>query len=161
MSLANRLKRAREAGETIDPPDGRWNVQITDASAFAGNDGREWAKLTLKITNPGHQLAGAQFEHFHNLNNEVGLRLFEEAILTYGVPATLLQDDQADLEDFSHALFELVDTQAVVSVSHNAKGFAEIRVVSAQTALSDITPPATAANGAGRQQPVTHDDIPF
>jgi len=161
-SFGDAWKKAGEAQDDFDPPDGKYTVKIVDAGAFAGRDGREWAKVTLQII--GGNDAGRRFDHFGPAgdHNEVGLRIMREALVLYGLDP----DGIDDLDDLGRAMFELVGNQAEITVGHK-DGFKNIRVQSSRTGESDIPtdPPtsqqqsfaAAAANSNGNDD----ESIPF
>lgn len=158
MTFAEQWKKAGEPRDDFDPPNGSYVVKVIDTGAFAGKDGREWAKVVLEIVGGDH--AGRQFDHFHNLNNEVGLRMAYEAFSMYGMKG----DGIESLEDLDSALFDVRGTVANITVSHK-DSYLNVRVQGSRTDKSDVTPAtpepqqqqsfaAAAAAGAG-------EDIPF
>lgn len=155
MTFADQWKKAGEPRDDFDPPNGSHTVKVIDTGAFAGRDGREWAKVVLEIVGGDH--AGRQFDHFHNLNNEVGLRMAYEAFSLYGMKA----DGIESLEDLDTALYDLRGTTASITVSHKDE-YLNVRVQGSRTSESDVTTAepqksfaAAAANTAA------DDDIPF
>jgi hypothetical protein len=168
MSFSDAWKRAGQDQDDFDPADGSYTVRLVNASAFEGRDGRAWAKIVLQII--GTDAAGRQFDHFMNLNNDVGLRIAREALVTYGLDPAPLEAEDADIADLDRAMFELVGTIADITVSHK-DGYKNIRVQGSRTGESDIpsdftTPEAnpqqqTFAAAAGKQAPGKDDEIPF
>jgi hypothetical protein len=132
MSFADQWKKAGEPRDDFDPPNGSYNVKVIDASAFAGRDGREWAKAVLEIVGGEH--TGRQFDHFMNLNNDVGLRIAYEALALYGMNGGSTIES---LDDLSQAMFDLIGTNADVTVSHK-DGFRNTNVQGSRTGKSDI-----------------------
>jgi Protein of unknown function (DUF669) len=152
VSFADAWKRA--GTDDFDPPDGEYTVKIADATAFAGNDGREWCKITLEILQGEH--AGRQFADFMNLNNEVGLRIAREHLSLYGLDAAALEEEGSTLEDLNHGVFELVDTVADVTVRHK-NGYLNLTVTGSRTSKSDIPSDPATSNAGAR----FGDDVPW
>lgn len=151
---------AGEAQDDFDPPDGSLHVKIVDAGAFSGRDGREWAKVTLQII--GTANAGRRFDHFGPAgdHNSVGLRIMREALVMYGLDPEGIED----LNDLGMAMFELIDNEADITVSHK-DGFRNIRVQGSTTGKSDIPNPtnegpAQQSFAAAAAKPAD-DDVPF
>lgn len=148
---------AGEAQDDFDPPDGRLHVKIIDARARTGRDGREWAALTLQVIGGAH--AGRRFDHFGPAgdHNPVGLRIMREALVMYG----LEPDGIDDIEDLGMAMFELIDNEADITVSHK-DGFRNIKVQGSTTGKSDIPVPASEQQSfAAAAAKPDDDDIPF
>jgi hypothetical protein len=165
MSFGDAWRNAND--DDFDPADGSYHVKVIDASAFSGRDGREWAKVVLQII--GTDAAGRQFDHFMNLNNPTGLRIAKESLITYG-----LDDDGIDdLDDLSRAMFELIGTEADVTVGHK-DGFRNVNVQGSRTGQSDVTAPGAADSDFSKPPPAApvqqsfaaaaagdDDDVPF
>ena len=166
--MANFGDAWRQAGEEddFDPANGSYEVEIVDAGAFRGRDGREWAKVVLQII--GTDDAGRRFDHFMNLNNPVGLRIARESLITYGLEGEGIED----LDDLGQAMFDLVGNHAWITVGHK-DGFRNVKVQGSRTGQSDIpsddagsefsNPPRPAQQSfAARAGGVDDDDdIPF
>ena len=91
--------------EEFEPDDGAYAVQIIDASAFAGQDGREWAKVVLQVVDGEHE--GKQFDHFMNLNNPFGLQISQEALVGYGLDV----EEVENFGDLAGAMPALIGTR--------------------------------------------------
>lgn len=143
--------------EEFDPPNGQYTVEIVDASAFEGGDGREWCKVILRILDGEH--ADRQVTHFGAAgdHNPVGLRIMQEALLTYG----LAPEGIEDLDDLGRAMFDLIGTRAEIAVTHK-DGYLRIKVARSFTGTSDVPAPtsdfAAAAQAAASGD---EDEIPF
>ena len=135
----------------FDPDDGPYAVQIFDASAFAGNDGREWAKVVLQVVEGEHE--GKQFDHFMNLNNPIGLR-------HRATGARRVRLDVEEVENFGDlaaAMPCLIGTRADVSVTHK-NGYRNTNVVRTLTGESDVTTPADQQSFAQAASTNSSDD---
>lgn len=159
MSFGDQLRKAAEGGDDFDPANGAYTVRITDGGAFAGKDGREWAKVVLEII--GTDANGRQFDDFMNMNNDVGRAIAVEKLVTYGVDLTSIEE----LEDLDHAIFNLIGTIAEVTVTHK-NGYRNVSVRSSRTNDSDIpTSPEREPAPAGQQSfaaaAADDGDIPF
>lgn len=159
MSFSQLWKNAAAPQDEIDPPDGTYRVEVYAADAFQGNDGRQWAKLTLGVLEAIGELdqdpvVGRQFVHFMNLNNDVGVRVARDALFVYGLDLERV----GDFEDLAAQIVELIGVRAEVGVTHN-NGYVRIKVVSAtdrgatDVPAPPIDPPPPAAPD--------DDDIPF
>jgi len=133
MGFSERWKQAGMPADEFDPPNGTYPVKVVETGAFAGNDGREWAKATLEVVAGEHQ--GRRFDDFMNLNNDVGLRIARENLSMYG-----LKDADAieDLDDLASGMLELTGVYATVSVTHSSAGFVNVKVTQTRTGESDI-----------------------
>jgi len=166
MGFKDAWQRAGEPADDFDPPDGTYQVRITDASAFAGNDSREWGKVRLHVTHGPHQ--GREFDDFMNFNNEVGFRIARQNLAVYG-----LSDDGTitDLEDLNTAMLELIGHTATVTVKHSVQGYVNVTVQQSRTGQSDIPTDQTAFDVGDTPQPVgarrygqpdtDDDDLPY
>lgn len=151
-TFADAWRKAGDPVDDYDPPNGAYAVVIVDAGAFAGRDNREWAKCVLEVKSGVDQ--GRRFDHFMNLNNEVGMRIARESLLMYGMHVGELDDPDADLDTLSRAMAELVGTVADVSVTHK-DGFRNIKVDGSVTARpgAGVGPhPTSAPTKAPEQQ---------
>ena len=161
MGFKDAWKRAGEPADDFDPPDGPHKVRVFDGGAWTTNDGREFAKATLEITEGEHK--GRRFDDFMNFNNDVGARRARENLSLYGVKAEEIED----LEDLDTAIIERIGTTATVEVKHSADGrFLNVSVLTAETGESDLPGQETFETGdpvgatrTGR--PADDDDIPF
>jgi hypothetical protein len=157
MSFGDRWAAA--GSQDGDVPDGNYDVEVIDASGFnRQSDGAEFAKLVLQVARGSHQ--GACFDHFMNLNHQVGLAIARDSLSVYG-----MEMDVANWEAFKAAIQKLIGVQANVSLAHNRNGYAEIKVNTSQLPLTEqrsaapppqATPTAPAQVAAGGD-----DDIPF
>ena len=145
-----RGKRRASPPTSTTPPTAPTASTIVEASAFTGRDGRHWAKCVL--TPAGGPDVGRRFDHFMNLNNDVGMRIARESLVTYGLDPTSLDNPGADIETLHTAMQPLVGMVAHITVTHK-DGFRNIRVDGAQTTISDITPPTPAAAGGSHRPP--------
>jgi hypothetical protein len=111
MSFGESLRKA--AGqEYIEPPNGKYTVKIDQGSAFKSQKGEEFAKVILEITEGDH--AGGFMQHFMGFNNEVAKQINAEALASYGVQLT----DVEEIRDLDKQLTSLVGTRAEVGVSY-------------------------------------------
>jgi len=123
MSFGDSLRKAMDS-EIIEPPKNTYKVRLYDASAFTSKAGDEYAKVTLEIIDG--DLKGSRFEHFMGFKNEIAKQINGEALATYGVDLTKVNE----LSDLDDQLDELVKAgvTADVGVSYNDKGFMNVRV---------------------------------
>ncbi len=172
MSFADQWRRAAEPADDFDPPNGGYTVRVTEASAFAGNDGRQWAKAVLKVLEGPH--AGREFDHFFGLNSEAAIRIAYEAFITYGLDPAKVDS----FEDLQTEIVELAGTIATVSVSHK-DNYRNVKVSGSRTDESDIPndytvngpslpakatgvpAPQTSFAAAAKGAPESTDDVPF
>lgn len=154
MTFKEAWDRAGQPADDFDPPNGTYEIEITDAGAFAGRDGREWGKAHLKITQGEHQ--GREFDDFMNFNNEVGFRIARQNLHMYG----LSSDPIEDLEDLDTRMVELIGTKATVSVKHSTQGHLNVTVTQGRTAPSDI-PGQETFETTPQTVPADNSDIPF
>jgi hypothetical protein len=142
--------------DEYDPDDGEYVVQVIDADAFEGNDGREWAKVTLEIRE-GAEGVSESFVHLMNLNNDYGRRLAQESLLGYGLKVAEI----GSFDDLKAAIPDLIGVKARVSVGHK-NGFRNTTVFAALTGESDI-PDADGAKAGFDSSPGKRfgDDVPW
>jgi hypothetical protein len=148
--------RWNAAGQEAEVPDGNYDVEVIDASAFnRRSDGAEFAKLVLLVERGEHR--GESFDHFMNLNNQVGLAIARDALSMYGLDVS---SDVPSWSEFQDRVRSLVGVKANVSLVHKG-AFSEVNVNTSQLPLTEQrsapSPPASTA-------PVTaggDDDIPF
>lgn len=140
--------------QSDDVPDGNYETEIIEASAFSGRaDGKRYVKVTLLVRSGDQR--GRSFEHFMNWDHPVGRDLAKEALTLYGLD----DSNVSTWEEFQRAVADLVRRTANVSKSHNARGYAEVKVNSSQLPLTPQTTqpaPQTAQVASGGD-----DDIPF
>lgn len=147
--------------DDFDPPDGHYQVEIQDASAFTGQDGREWAKVVLQVTDGEHK--GRIFDHFMNLNHPVGLQFAQEALVGYGIDT----EEVENFGDLQAAMPDLLGTQASVTVGHknNFRNTTVLSTVTGQSDIPDVHPGqesfAAQASSSTNNSPDDDSDIPF
>jgi Protein of unknown function (DUF669) len=135
------------ADDVFDPPDGVYTVTIAEGEAFETNDGREFCKLVLRgIEGPAK---GRTFDHFMTLSHPDAKRISGDALRLYGVDLAAV----ADLEDLSAHAAGLVGTEAEVGVSHNKKGYLNVKVYSATPAGGERGPAADVTDVAAPADP--------
>lgn len=141
MSYADSFKRALlNKRDDYDPNDGPHSVTIVDASAFEGNDGREWMKVTLEI-NSGPSEVGRQFDDFGPAGDHspVGFSIMLDKLSAYGYSPDP-DNPPADVFVFGDQLHDqLIGRTADITVRHK-DGFRNITVQGSRSATpeSDI-----------------------
>jgi hypothetical protein len=125
--------------DTIDPDDGAYQVQVIEAAAFTGKDGREWAKVTLQPFG-----VDGTFDDFMNLSHPGLRRAAGEQLAVYGVDI----DRVNSVDELTAAMAKLQGATAEVTVSHD-NGYVRVKVHSS-------TP---AAERQGDQVPVDRSEL--
>jgi len=130
------------------PPKGNYRVTIRRAWAGYNNGGKEKATIGLEIMDGAER--GNEFVHWMDL--EGGYNFAERSLTMYGLPISVLEVDDDNLERsqalerLKRDLQQLIGVVAWVTVSYNDRGY-NVTVDSAQTQISDVTPAAPAASG--------------
>ena len=162
VSFADRWNAAGAEGPEV--PDGNYDVEVIDASAFnRRSDGAEFAKLTLQVQRG--ELQGRTFDHFMNLNNQVGIAIARDALAMYGLSTGDPTGNVESWAAFQAAIQGLIGVTANVSRA-TRNGFAEVKVNSSQLPLTAQQQPAPASpppSGPAPAAPVAagDEDIPF
>jgi hypothetical protein len=110
---------------------------VVDANAFESRDGRQFAKLRLKVTDGA--FADREFEHFMGFNSAVAARISKGELSLYGMDVSVI----TDWFEVEEAMSRLIGTQAEVQVKHKG-GYVNIGVLRAFTGESDATKPEDA-----------------
>ena len=142
--------------DEYDPDNGEYVVQVIDADAFEGNDGREWGEGDIGDPRRAEGV-GESFVHLMNLNNDYGRRLAQESLLGYGLKVAEI----GSFEDLKEAIPSLIGVKARVSVAHK-NGYRNTTVFAALTGESDI-PDADGAKAGFDSSPGSRfgDDVPW
>lgn len=123
-----------QAGDDWEPPDGLYNVKIVfGGDAWTTDDGRDFAKLRLRVTSGTHE--GHEFIHFMNFNNVVGAKRARTAMLMYGIDVDAIDSERFDL--VGEAITRLAGLRAEVQVKRNDP-FINVDVVRVITGESDL-----------------------
>jgi len=115
MNYGEQMLKAMESRDGIEPPRGKYNVEVVEASAFTyQKDGeeREAAATVLKITDG--ELAGENFRHFMGLSHPVGKEISANTLAAYGINWTAIPS----FDDLKVAMNALVGRTAEVTVSY-------------------------------------------
>ena len=86
MSTFGDRMRAAMTDETIEPPAGNYKKRLVKGEAFSSKDDREFAKVTLEITEG--DLKGSLFEHFMCFQPDGVAQMNSNACAAYGVDWT-------------------------------------------------------------------------
>jgi hypothetical protein len=148
--------RWNAAGQEAEVPDGNYDVEVIDASAFnRRSDGAEFAKLTLLVERGAY--ARQSFDHFMNLNNQVGLAIARDSLAMYGLDVA---SDVPSWTEFQNRIRSLVGVKANVTLIHKG-AFSEVKVNTSQLPLTEQRSASPATPAAPTAPVAGDDDIPF
>jgi hypothetical protein len=148
MSFGDSMRKAMDS-ELIEPPRGKYNTWLEEASAFEGKDGRQWAKVILQIIDGDH--AGERFQHFMGFQPDSIKQMNGNACAAYGVDWAQV-DDISDLDDQLDAVVKL-GTTAEVTVAYK-DGYMNVNVHGSRVVGGDRDIPSD-ANGFTESQSKT------
>ena len=163
MSFGDAVRKAMD-NDLIEPPKGHYKTRLDKGEAFESKDGRQFAKVTLEITDG--DLKGARFEHFMGFQPDGIAQMNGNACAAYGVDWTQVSEI-TDLDDQLDAIVRQ-GTTADVSVSYK-DGYMNVNVHGSRTqGVSDIPtdesqpqPSAASFAAAAGQNHQSDESLPF
>lgn len=144
MNYGEQMLKAMQGGDYIEPPRGKYNVKIVEASAFTynkDNEDRDAASTVLEILDG--EFAGQSMRHFMGLHHPVGKEISANALAAYGINWSEIPS----FDDLKVAMSGLVNRSAEVGVSYK-DGFMNISVSGSRAPVEDRQSDIP-ANGSG------------
>lgn len=147
MTFSDSWKEAIAAGagiaDEVEPDDGTHTVAILDARTEVTNNGKELARVRLKLKNGDR--AGGYFDHTLFLSSPFALEKSIRALRHYGIDVRKV----TELEDLHEQMKTIIGSTAVVEVAHEG-GYLRVDVL-------DVTPPERSPDDAAAPD----DNTPF